>query len=312
MDDQREFERIIEYVGQFDRLFAGERTGDGRAAATDGIADRRSGLQLTVEDDSELAEGAGVAFGDLGCEVAELLGAFVGELHVHVEGDAVVGATRGGLDDLTRGVSGLADVIARDADLAGLVIGVADGEHLVGRDGRGGAEHRIDRQEAERVLALGLGGPFGAVHLAELELGGLLERVDDVGIIGGVFAGQLDLQGEIAHGTEHGLGDAELIHALLHDLESLVDHVGAGDAGLVAGTLLAGFGAGRVDLEGEGHPALQVEAELEAALGADEELLQHDAVTLRLVGLADDLGFGEEERTEIDRSGATAAFADVT
>ena len=162
------------------------------------------------------------------------------------------------------------------------------------------------------MLALGLSGSFGAVHLAELELGGLLQRIDDVRVVSGILTRQLDLEREVAHGTEHGLGDAELIDALLHDLEGLIDHVRAGDAGLIAGALFAGFGAGRIDLQGEGHPALQVEAELEAALGADEELLQHDAVALRLVGFADDLGFGEEERTEIDRSGTTTAFADIT
>ena len=162
------------------------------------------------------------------------------------------------------------------------------------------------------MLALGLGGTFGAVHLAELELGGLLERIDDVRIVGGVLAGQLDLEGEVADGTEDGFGDAELIDALLHDLEGLVHHVAVGDVRLVAGGLLAGFGAGRIDLEGEGHPALQVEAELEATLGADEQLLQDDPVALGLVGLADDLRFGEEERPEVDRGGATAAFADVT
>ena len=310
--DQRELQRIVQHVGKVDDLFAAEVAGDGRAGATDGFTHGRSGLELAVEDDGELTDGAGVAFRDLGGEVAELLGAFVRELHVHVEGDAVIGAAGGGLDDLAGGIGGLLHEVAVHADFAGAAVDVAEREDLVGRNRGGGAEHRVDGERTERVLAVGLARALGAVHLAELELGRLLERVHDVRIVGGVFARQLDLEGEIADGAKDRLGDAELVDALFHDLEGLVDHLGVGDVGLVTRALLAGFDTGRIDLEREGHPTLQVETELETALGGDHQLLEHDAVALSLVRLADDLGFGEEERTEVDRGGATTAFADVT
>jgi len=56
--DQREFERVVEHVGEIDGFLTGERTSDGRSGAPDGFAHGRSGLQLTVEDDGELADGA--------------------------------------------------------------------------------------------------------------------------------------------------------------------------------------------------------------------------------------------------------------
>ena len=161
------------------------------------------------------------------------------------------------------------------------------------------------------MLAIGVGRTLGAMDLAELELRGLLERIDDVRIVGGVLAGQLDLEREVAHRADDRLGHAEGIHAQLHDLDGLVDHVSVGDLGLLGGTLAAGLGAGRVDLEGEGHAALEVEAQLETALGTDEHLLQHDAVALGLVGFADELLLGEEERTQIDAGGAPLPFRDV-
>ena len=108
------------------------------------------------------------------------------------------------------------------------------------------------------------------MHLTELELRGLLQRVDDIGVISGVFTRELDLERESAYGADDRLGDAELIDALFHDLDGLIDHVSRGNVGLIAHALLAGLGPGRVDLEREGHPTLQVEAELESALGGNQ------------------------------------------
>ena len=254
--DERELERIVEHVSELDGLFARERTGNGRAGAADGFAHGRGGLELAVEDDGELADGARVAFGNLSGEVTELLGPFVGELHVHVEGDAVVRTTGGGLDDLTSGVGGLADVVTVDGNLAGAAIDIAEREYLVGRDGGILTQHRVHRHRTKRTLAVGLSGTFGAVHLTELELRGLLQRVDDIRVISGVFTRELDLERESAYGADYWLGDAELIDALFHDLDGLIDHVSGGNVGLIAHALLAGLGTGRVDLQREGHPAL--------------------------------------------------------
>ena len=108
------------------------------------------------------------------------------------------------------------------------------------------------------------------MHLTELELRGLLQRVDDIRVISGVFTRELDLERESAYGADYRLGDAELIDALFHDLDGLIDHVSGGNVGLIAHALLAGLGTGRVDLQREGHPTLQVEAELESALGGNQ------------------------------------------
>jgi hypothetical protein len=61
-------------LARLDGLLAVEGTGDGRPRGTDGLADGRGGLQFAVEHDGELTDGTAVAFGDLGGEVAELLG----------------------------------------------------------------------------------------------------------------------------------------------------------------------------------------------------------------------------------------------
>ena len=108
------------------------------------------------------------------------------------------------------------------------------------------------------------------MHLTELELRGLLQRVDDIGVISGVFTRELDLERESAYGADYRLSDAELIDALFHDLDGLIDHVSGGNVGLIAHALLAGLGTGRVDLQREGHATLQVEAELESALGGNQ------------------------------------------
>jgi len=111
------------------------------------------------------------------------------------------------------------------------------------------------------------------VHGAEVEAGGLLDVVHHVRVVLGVDAGELDLDAVLAHGADHGLGDAEGIDAGGDDVDGLGKLLLAG--------VLGQLGGGRgVNLERDGDAALKVETELELALRAREQLGEEDGVPL--------------------------------
>ena len=161
------------------------------------------------------------------------------------------------------------------------------------------------------MFAFGFGRMLGAVNLTEFEFGRFLQSIDNVGIIGGIFSGKLDFQRKIADGTQDRLGYAERVDALLHHLQRLANHGRVGNISLIRSPLRARFGTRGVDLQRKRYPTLQIETELETTLRALQKLLEHQDITLRLIGLADEFGFREEERTEIDTFLTTTSFADI-
>ena len=255
LDLEREVERVVQDVGKVNRLTLRERAGDFGGVAVDLLAHRRSGVEFAVEHDGEAAEAAralplvGDGLGDL----RELTAAFLGE----AEDDLVAAEL---IDDRIRIGNAFAGHLgdALDVEILAERLAVAI-FHFKG--------HRL---VAGRHFHRRTGG--GADHL-EIEAGGLLEAVDDLGVVLGGNAGELDLDAILADRADDRLGDAKGIHAIADDLDRLGELFRAG-----LPTVL-GHRIG-VDLEGERDAAFEIEAELEAALGAAEEFVEEDVVAL--------------------------------
>jgi len=112
------------------------------------------------------------------------------------------------------------------------------------------------------------------VNQTEVEAGGRLYVINDVGIVAGVEARQLHLDARFAHLADERLGHAERVDAVADDLDRLGDF------------LLPRVRVGRlvvrpVDrLEREGDAAGEIETERKPALRAAEQLVQNDVVPL--------------------------------
>src|SRR5690606_33154402 len=116
----------------------------------------------------------------------------------------------------------------------------------------------------------------------------------DLRIVAGVDAGQLHFDAVGADRTDDRFGDTELVDAITDDLDRLGEVLLA----LIIGHILAH--AVISDFEGEGDAALEVETELQAALGLLQQVIHEDGVALLDVaqrGLEFDLG---EELREVD------------
>ena len=171
---------------------------------------------------------------------AELVRRGLGVLH------GVAGHFRDALDEIIDGV-GLA---------VGLVVLIL-------------AHHFVAGRNVGRRLVHGA----GAFHdQAEAEHGGLLDVGDDVGVVAGVQAGELDLDAGVPDRADDGLGDAHAVDAVADDLDGLAE--------LLAALVVAGLAVhlGRWRLEGERHPAFQVETELQRAFRRLEQIGQEDVV----------------------------------
>ena len=260
LDLERHAERIVEHVGEVDGLALGEGAGDLGAAAVDLLADGRGGVELAVEHDGEAAQTAGaLAFvGDGLGDVGELLAAGVGELEDDAEAAELIHG-RIGIGHALAGHLGAAlDVEFLGVALAGAAALLVEGHALVAR---GGLLRRRDE---------------GMNHL-EIEARGQRQGPDDLGIVLGRDAGQLDLDAVLTDRADDGLGDAEAVDAVADDLDRLGEL-------FLAHLLVVGADGIGVDLQGEGDAALQVEAELQLAFGAAEQLVEQDVVALLDVG----------------------------
>src|SRR5690606_5935772 len=73
---------------------------------------------------------------------------------------------------------------------------------------------------AGRDFAHGCGfGPEEGIHQTEVEPRGLLHAFDDVGVVAGVDAGELNLDATVTDGADDRFGDAEAVDAVADDLD---------------------------------------------------------------------------------------------
>ena len=253
LDRQRDVQRVVEDVGEVERLALGERARD-LAVAVDLVVDGRGLDQHAVEDDRHAPDPV-AAVGDRAGDLAEALGALARELHQDLElpvgvhlhvgvGDHVPGHLRDPLD-------------------VELLLGPAVSDQALG----------VDRHELVAGRHLPRGRPL-VVDLPELQLGGLPDVLDDVGIVLRADAGKLDLDPVRADRADQGLGDAEAVDARVDDLDRLRELLLALPVGVEAGL------GPEVRLEGHAHAALQVEPELDRLLRAIEEVFEEDVVSL--------------------------------
>ena len=110
------------------------------------------------------------------------------------------------------------------------------------------------------------------IYPAKFEQRRRLDLVDNVRVVLGVDTGQFDLDTVVAHRPDQGLGHAEGVDPRADDLDRLAQLLFLDVVGVL------GRDPG-VDLEGDGHAASQVEAELELALGAQQQLIEKDIVS---------------------------------
>ncbi len=109
------------------------------------------------------------------------------------------------------------------------------------------------------------------MHKAKGELRGFLDVVEDLGVVLGRDTRQFDLDAVVADRADDGFDHAKGIDAGADDLDRLGQFVLADVGGIVAHRL-------GIDLKRDSDAALQVEAELELALGAAEEFVEQDVV----------------------------------
>src|SRR5690606_20434275 len=132
----------------------------------------------------------------------------------------------------------------------------AEGRRGVGDD-LAGERGRLEVGERERLGGEGVGL---AAHQPELEHGLLADEVQGALLVVGGEAGQLDDDVPVAGGLHQGLGDAELVDAVLDD-------VARGVEVLAQRVRLLG-------LEGDAQAAVEVEAELQRGLAGRPRLPQ--------------------------------------
>ena len=108
---------------------------------------------------------------------------------------------------------------------------------------------------------------------AEVEPRGLLHRIEHVGIVAGVYPGQLHLDAVRSDRTHDGHGHAETVDTVADDFDRFDQLFRTLDFIHIAKRRLVHF-------EGEGHAALEIETELKPALRLREQMLEQEVVAL--------------------------------
>ena len=255
LDLQFDVERVVEHVGEVARLAVGETAGDLRGIVVDFLADGRRRVEASVQHDGEAAKAARLlalrrdGAGDRGEFLPPLGGEFENDLGlaVLIDADEGIGNRLAGHfgpalhEQLFRAHLALAPFVFERHDLI--------------------ADRRLDAGTRRKRR----------MHDTEIELRGRADVVDDVGVVAGVDAGQLDLDAVVPDLADQRLGDAEAVDARADDVDRLRELVGA----LLRAQVVARPGHG---LEGERHAAVEVETELEPAFRAAEQLGEEDVV----------------------------------
>ncbi len=242
LHDERQVEGIVQHVGQVDGLELGKLAADFGGVAVDLLFHAGRGVEATVEHDGELGARLGVAgaLGEFLGELGDLAGG-LGELAlaggVELEDDAVAA-------DLVHGDERVGDVLARH--LPGALHEVFG---LEGLAGAGLLLEGLDLVAGGNLDALARTGE--RIHEAKIEPRGLLHRLEHLGVVAGVDAGELDLDAVLAERTNDRLGDTETVDAVADDLDGLVE---------LLATLVIGHagGGGLVHLKHEGDAAAQI------------------------------------------------------
>ena len=208
----------------------------------------------------------------------EARGTFVVELQVNLVATKLIHGRECGIDRFTRHFGDTLYEVVDDEGCAIRVIAFLSHDLITGR--------RLIRRR-------GCGGKEG-MDQPEIETSRFLHGIYHLRIVPSAHTRQLNLNSVRADRTDDGLGHTELVHPVTDNF----DRFGQILFALVVGDIVRD--AVVLDFEHEGNAALEIETELETALGLLQKVIEQDRVALLhiLEGLLEtDLG---KELREID------------